>query len=103
MNKFTPFGGQVIDSAGNTYATDTWHPTPVPNGITENILNGNFWLVRSPIPPLPEPIKTQKEADSAEFVRWAASTGSDNANATYPSKAWHAALAWERDQREGEK
>lgn len=70
MNKFTAIGRHVIDDAGNTYATDTWHPMPVPPGIEQETGQfvkggrggdtGQFWLVRSPIPPLPEPPKTRK-------------------------------------------
>lgn len=101
MNKFTADVRRVWDANIGGWTTDTWYPLPCPKGIVADILHDGYWLVRSPLPPLPEPPKTQEKLDDIAFFSWLKQTPAGFSPAT--SEIWHAALAWERAQREGRK
>lgn len=110
MNKFTDLGRHVIDAAENIYTTDTWHRMPVPPGIEQDLPGfvksgrggeDQFWLVRAPLPPVPDMPKTQEHIDHEAYLRWAA--GPAVGERIGRSEVWRAALAWERAQREGKK
>lgn len=67
MNIFSDDGSQVKDSTGKLWATETWHPLPVPTGLLYDDMAGKgFWMVRKPLPPVPRVKTHQGSADTTQ-------------------------------------
>jgi hypothetical protein len=87
VNRYSQDGLLVFDTARSGWACNRWYPLPIPDGIQadactdgQHVLptwrkDSTHWLVRSPIPPLPE-VKTVAELDDelvAQYRRCARS------------------------------
>lgn len=77
MNRFTPDNQSVLDATDNPWPVNTWHPIPIPEGIEISAtyprsLAAGFWLVQTPLPPVPALTKTQLEIDAEAMRAWMA-------------------------------
>lgn len=121
MNRYNADQTAIIDSTGKEWPVDTWHPLPLPEGITscpdqghsilyrsqkyrptQYVYDGStHWLARKPLPELPKP-KTQEELDCDAFDQWwSGPEGYSEAcrnNRHLHCEIWHAALAYARKE-----
>jgi hypothetical protein len=111
MNTFVS-NGCIIDANDAHWKCDQWHLFPIPFGIVADFAtdgkhvtpgrraDSTHWLVRSRLPPLPQP-KSQAEMDAeafeVEIKKWAQVSIKEKDMSRF---IWNAALAYARAQKE---